>query len=583
MLNRIIGGFVLLFVLQNLPMNAQENIIPGYSLFLNTIPNLDNNRQLAQENDSLQLEPAADVETEISPERALLDSLSVIIRTSLGLESGTGNDKLNYASDSLKIVHATDSLRRLYSGDSLKLINALDSLRSIITSDSLHTAANDSLNLQNPDSLSAKTRSDEDLRPKEPELSALHRYIRDYDVFKDRVYPRPPIEIPEDTVLDYPKMSPLFMPLVFNARKRDLKLEWREENKHAIPDSWLKTQQLGQSKGLPYVRRMARQIMLAFEVEQLDKIRYLESDLPEPERLEVPLEPSKPIEWISPQRVRPQNVESPPSAPVRYTHWYLKGRLTNQLTQTYVSPNWSSGGVSNMSTLSAFYWVAKYDNKKGIQFDNFIDIKLGFNTVSNDSLRKVNISNDQFQASSKLGIKAVQNFYYSASVDITTQFLTNYKTNSYDKKAAFLSPAKLYVGLGMDYKIKNKEKGYSFSALLTPFTYRLNYLQNITDFNPKAFGIEEGKHFGQDMGFKIATSIDMQITEFISWNSYFYLYSDFNYIDSEWKNTFNFNVNHYLSTQLFIHMKMNTKNERPEGEKLIQFKEFLSFGLVYYW
>jgi hypothetical protein len=85
------------------------------------------------------------------------------------------------------------------------------------------------------------------------------------------------------------------------------------------------------------------------------------------------------------------------------------------------------------------------------------------------------------------------------------------------------------------------------------------------------------------MGFKIATTIDMQITEFISWNSYFYFYSDFKYVDSEWKNTFNFNVNHYLSTQLFIHMKMNTKNERPEGEKLIQFKEFLSFRLVYYW
>jgi len=568
MLNRIIGGFVLLFVLQILPMNAQESIISGNSLHFNAVPSFDNYLQPTPEKDSLPKAPSTEIEIEYSLERALLDSLSAILRKSQGLEYDP--DSLWFDSDSLWFD--SDTLR--FYSDSLGWENALDSLGRILS---------DTLNLQLSDSLSVDTIPQEELVPKEPELSPLHRYIRDYDIFKDRVYPKPPMELPEDTVLDYPKMSPLFMPLVFSARKREFKLEWREPKRQVIPESWLQTQELGQSIGIPYVKRLARQILLAFEVEQIDKIRYLNTDLPEPERLEVPLEANRPIQWSAPQRVLPRSIEEPPTAPVRYTHWVVKGRLSNQLTQTYVSPNWSSGGVSNMSTLSAFYWVAKYDNKKGIQFDNFIDIKLGFNTVSNDSLRKVNISNDQFQVSSKLGIRAIKNFYYSASVDFTTQFLNNYKPNTYDMKAAFLSPAKLYLGLGMDYKIKNKEKGYSFSALLTPFTYRLNYLQNITAFNPKAFGIEEGKHFGQDMGFKIATTIDMQITEFISWNSYFYFYSDFKYIDSEWKNTFNFNVNHYLSTQLFIHMKMNTKNERPEGEKLIQFKEFLSFGLVYYW
>jgi hypothetical protein len=556
-------------------MNAQQSIIPGNSLHFNAVPNFDNYLQPTPEKDSLPKAPSTEIEIEYSLERALLDSLSAILRKSQGLEYDP--DSLWFDSDSLwfdsdSLWFDSDTLR--FYSDSLGWENALDSLGRILS---------DTLNLQLSDSLSVDTIPQEELVPKEPELSPLHRYIRDYDIFKDRVYPKPPMELPEDTVLDYPKMSPLFMPLVFSARKREFKLEWREPKRQVIPESWLQTQELGQSIGIPYVKRLARQILLAFEVEQIDKIRYLNTDLPEPERLEVPLEANRPIQWSAPQRVLPRSIEEPPTAPVRYTHWVVKGRLSNQLTQTYVSPNWSSGGVSNMSTLSAFYWVAKYDNKKGIQFDNFIDIKLGFNTVSNDSLRKVNISNDQFQASSKLGIRAIKNFYYSASVDFTTQFLNNYKPNTYDMKAAFLSPAKLYLGLGMDYKIKNKEKGYSFSALLTPFTYRLNYLQNITAFNPKAFGIEEGKHFGQDMGFKIATTIDMQITEFISWNSYFYFYSDFKYIDSEWKNTFNFNVNHYLSTQLFIHMKMNTKNERPEGEKLIQFKEFLSFGLVYYW
>lgn len=148
------------------------------------------------------------------------------------------------------------------------------------------------------------------------------------------------MELPEDTVLDYPKMSPLFMPLVFSARKREFKLEWREPKRQVIPESWLQTQELGQSIGIPYVKRLARQILLAFEVEQIDKIRYLNTDLPEPERLEVPLEANRPIQWSAPQRVLPRSIEEPPTAPVRYTHWVVKGRLSNQLTQTYVSPNW---------------------------------------------------------------------------------------------------------------------------------------------------------------------------------------------------------------------------------------------------
>jgi hypothetical protein len=417
MLNRIIGGFVLLFVLQILPMNAQESIISGNSLHFNAVPSFDNYLQPTPEKDSLPKAPSTEIEIEYSLERALLDSLSAILRKSQGLEYDP--DSLWFDSDSLWFD--SDTLR--FYSDSLGWENALDSLGRILS---------DTLNLQLSDSLSVDTIPQEELVPKEPELSPLHRYIRDYDIFKDRVYPKPPMELPEDTVLDYPKMSPLFMPLVFSARKREFKLEWREPKRQVIPESWLQTQELGQSIGIPYVKRLARQILLAFEVEQIDKIRYLNTDLPEPERLEVPLEANRPIQWSAPQRVLPRSIEEPPTAPVRYTHWVVKGRLSNQLTQTYVSPNWSSGGVSNMSTLSAFYWVAKYDNKKGIQFDNFIDIKLGFNTVSNDSLRKVNISNDQFQASSKLGIRAIKNFYYSASVDFTTQFLNNYKPNTYD-------------------------------------------------------------------------------------------------------------------------------------------------------
>ncbi len=416
------------------------------------------------------------------------------------------------------------------------------------------------------------------------EASDIQRYYHRYNLMEHRVYPQPPRVISEIREDEYPAANPLFMPLVFNTFKNEQPLH----EPQIIPEKKNKILLIDIPEELPsesYVDSLRKEILRQIETQHLDKFEYCISDIPEYERIDVIIEAKKPIRL---ETVPGLDFNTPLQQEVRhinpkYTYWNVKGRVSAQMTQTYISKNWSSGGESNMSGLYSFYWKANYDDKKNVQFDNFIDWKVGVNTNSSDTLRGYNISTDQFQISSKMGIKAIQNWYYSVQGEFITQTLTNYKSNTYTPKSSFLSPAKMFVSLGMDFKKTSRNKKHKISLLMTPLTYRMNFLMDTINFNPSKYGIEEGKKIGHEFGVKLTANYDWKINEDISWNSYFYYYSDFSYIDSEWKNTLNFKVNQYLSTQLFIHTKINDREFDRNEDKLIQLKEFLSFGVTYFW
>lgn len=417
--------------------------------------------------------------------------------------------------------------------------------------------------------------------PREP--SDIMRYYRRHDLMKQRVHPKA-AQIPDSIDIEYPAANPLFMPLVFNAFKKELEIPELDIEKITAIDKDSKAKQKPSDEEV--VEDMRRKVIRSIERNHMDRFSYCIQDIPQYERIEIMLEAKKPIMVDNRPSLNIQQIRHDPVHRFNpeYTYWQLRGRLSAQMTQTYISQNWSSGGESNMSGLFSIYWKANYNDKKNIQFDNFIDWKIGMNTNSADTLRGYNISTDQLQAVSKLGIKAVKNWYYSAQAEFITQTLTNYKTNTFTPKSALLSPAKLFVSLGMDFKKSSKNNQHKISVLMTPLTYRMNFLMDTINFDPNKYGIDQGKRIGHEFGFKVTANYDWKVNEDISWNSYLYYYSDFSYIDSEWKNTVNFKVNQYLSTQLFIHTKLNDREfKRGEGKKLVQLKEFLSFGITYFW
>ncbi|MDD3079286.1 MAG: DUF3078 domain-containing protein [Paludibacter sp.] len=262
--------------------------------------------------------------------------------------------------------------------------------------------------------------------------------------------------------------------------------------------------------------------------------------------------------------------------------WTKKANVLTQFSQNVVSNNWYQGGNNNMAVLGVLTGQLNYDNKNDIQFENSAEWRMGFYFVDDSTaLRTLNVNNDVLKASSKLGYKINGNWYYSGSVDLSTQLLNNYQAvNSDILKATFLTPIRLNVGIGLDYKYKKL-----FSLALSPIAYKYIYI-NETDeekIDPNQFGIE----VGQDHLSEIGSSFKAQLMSYapireLQINSTFSFYTNYEKVEIDWEVVGNFTINRFLSTRISVNPRYDNTVILQEGEKAhIQFKEFMSFGFSY--
>jgi len=149
--------------------------------------------------------------------------------------------------------------------------------------------------------------------------------------------------------------------------------------------------------------------------------------------------------------------------------WTRKANTLIQFSQNYVSNNWYQGGNQNIAVLGILTGQLNYDDKKNIQWDNNAEWRMGFNSVDGDTLRVLNTNDDIFKINSKLGFKAGGKWFYSGSVDFSTQLFHNYKAvNSPEMKASLLTPVRLNIGVGLDYKYKKL-----FSLAFSPMVLQI--------------------------------------------------------------------------------------------------------------
>lgn len=91
---------------------------------------------------------------------------------------------------------------------------------------------------------------------------------------------------------------------------------------------------------------------------------------------------------------------------VRPNFWTHKGNGYVQFTQHYISDNWYKGGESTNALLSGLVLEANFDDRQRIEFENKLEIKLGFVTAPSDTVHKYKTNADLFRLNSKLGVKA---------------------------------------------------------------------------------------------------------------------------------------------------------------------------------
>lgn len=260
--------------------------------------------------------------------------------------------------------------------------------------------------------------------------------------------------------------------------------------------------------------------------------------------------------------------------------WRYDGSGSVQFTQNYISKNWHKGGESTNSMIGTFKQSANYNDKEKVQWENLFEAKIGFNTLPSDTLRSYQVNTDLFRLTSKIGLRATTRWYYTFSTEFNTQFFRNFEKNSNTLATSFFAPANLILNLGMDYKINNS--ALTLSLEMFPATYKLTAVTN-DEVDETKFAVDAGKTVGHFFGSTVKATWSWKITSFITWDSRINYFTNYEKVEAEWENTFNFILNQYLSTKLFVHARYDDGVPRVEGCDYFQLKELLSFGLNYTW
>ena len=227
-------------------------------------------------------------------------------------------------------------------------------------------------------------------------------------------------------------------------------------------------------------------------------------------------------------------------------------------------------------------WNAKaFANYKGekLSWDNKVEWRLGLSTVSGDTLRKINTTDDIFQIYSKLGYQLHPKWYVSLFTDFKTNFFPNFQKNANKVNTTFLTPIRYNVGLGIDYKPLE-----GLSVNLSPATYKLIYAfsSDSTRIDVTSLGIEEGHDLQSEIGSSLSVAWKWRPLREIEVETKFYFFTNYKQVELDLEIDVDFIINKYLSAKLLLHPRYDGTIENvTDKHSKIQFKELISVGFAH--
>lgn len=262
--------------------------------------------------------------------------------------------------------------------------------------------------------------------------------------------------------------------------------------------------------------------------------------------------------------------------------WTTSGKFKLQFTQNYFSENWYKGGNNNVTMLSNLVLEANYNDQNRIQWDNKLDLRLGFVTTTSDSCHNFLSNNDKIYLFSKLGVKAAKSWNYTLSLEANTQFLPGYKSNDRRRYSDFIAPLDVFVSLGMDFKPALKN-GNQLSVELLPFSYKMRYI-GVDDENiHMAYNLPH-TNFRQDFGSRVVVNSTLKLVKDLTWKCRFYYFTSYEYAEAEMENVLSFQFNKYIATEINTLWRFDDNRSKKYFDRNLgyfQFKEYFTLGLTY--
>lgn len=322
------------------------------------------------------------------------------------------------------------------------------------------------------------------------------------------------------------------------------------------------------------------------------------SQIPEAKIPKVILKPfgAQKMHSIKPLELKEEELVRRFNMPVFWTETNTLNLQASEVSFT----NWNSGGTNSISGLLGIEVERNYKDKR-FKWDNQLLIRVGANKQSDQDLRK---TEDLIEINSKAGFSFNKNsdWYYLGKLNFNTQFFNGFNfPNTTDVISQFMAPGYLFMGLGVEHKIKKQ----NFYVYLSPMTFKSTFVLNQKLANDGAFGvdeairdvdgniIEEGKKVRIESGILINNEYKKELFDNVIINHRISLYTDyinnFGNIDIDWEINFDFKINSFLKASFGSHLrydddvKIRLEQEDGsfiEGGSRVQWKQQLGIGVV---
>ncbi len=385
---------------------------------------------------------------------------------------------------------------------------------------------------------------------------------------------------PEYDLFDAPMSIPdvFFMPPVFAEYRQPVRLAVGDTVRSGNPAMrW--------TEDYDVVKKQMMDLQYNLFYNHPELVRYNLSMLPEaPKQYHATIDPSTHTITIVETVTDPAKGLNLETAPVKRRHWIRTFNASLQFSQAYVSPNWYQGGNNNLNALANIYYNVKLNQEfhPNLLFETTAQYKLGMNNAPDDSIHAYNVSEDIFQVNTTFGIKATKRWYYSFTGQFKTQVLNSYKSNTHDLRSSFLSPGELTAGVGMTYNYRTPSKNFTFDASIAPISYNLRTC--ISDrIDHEQFDIRPERKSVSKFGSSTELKIMWKIAYNISLASRLFAFSDYESFQADWENTLAFEINRFLTTQIYAHARYDTRTPRDPDHNWhkLQLKEIFSIGFAY--
>lgn len=179
--------------------------------------------------------------------------------------------------------------------------------------------------------------------------------------------------------------------------------------------------------------------------------------------------------------------------------WKRTGVLILNVNQSAQS-DWSGGGENFQIGINLILNKAVHNKKGKYSFDSYIDLELGLvNATSFKQFRKITDRCDlTVEVEHSIGKK--NHFNYGLLGNINTQLFAgyNYREDGHPKMSSFLSPGKIILSPGIDYKDTKADR--YFSLFVSPSTIRWITKRDRDFYNAHKFGVDSFRRVYTEIG-----------------------------------------------------------------------------------